>query len=403
MPGGSRRFCGAIKVCFIFIIWILVSLGLGPASASEPSCGRLLEAAFFEFWGLPRDKHKVDLDSISGRCTADDDSAFEGDGPGTLMAFIGFHEFVEGRVAAAVRAWESGAGDGNTLAMIALGDLAIRSGAAEDRIDDGLRKAYGWYRRAAEAGAPLGMSKIAWFYDEGYHVAHDPAEALAWYMAAADAGEPTAMHNVGYFFANGRAVAKDIDTAMRWYEWAGQAGSAESYHNLGVLYDEGQEVSKDDSKAVHYYRLAAYGGYPAAMVNLGWMYKHGAGVDRDYAEAIYWYERAIDAGFHEAGANLGAIYYEGAGVEKNLETALRYFLLAAIAGRPEAMANASTVYMETGGYRAAYFWTVLATKNGMKQVVFRLVELQALLPEEVMAETEAQAFAWTPGTPPPKL
>ncbi len=404
MPGGSLRLKGGENSCSVLAVWLLCLSFIGPAGASTASCGQLLEAAFLEHWGLPWEGQAVDLGAITARCAEDDVSAgFENDPPGTLMAFIGFSEFVKGRVSAAVKAWQAGMPDANTLSMVALGDVALREGAAEGRIDDGLKKAHAWYRRAAEAGSPLGMSKLAWFYDEGYHVKRDPARALAWYMRAAEAGEPTAMHNLGYFFEAGKAVAKDIETAMRWYEWAGKAGVSASYHNLGVLYDEGLEVPEDDGKAVHYYRLAAYGGHPEAMVNLGWMYRHGAGVERDYGEAIHWYEKAIDAGYDEAATNLGVMYYEGVGVEKDLEAALRYFLLAATAGRPEAMANASSAYMDLGAYRAAYFWTVLATMNGMGQVAFRLVELQALLPDAIMAETEALAAAWTLGSPPPEF
>ena len=155
-------------------------------------------------------------------------ASFENDPPGTLMAFIGYHEFVKGRTSAAVNAWQAGVPDANALAMVALGDVALRVGADEGRFDDGLRKAYDWYRRAAEAESPLAMSKLAFFYDQGHHVARDPVEALAWYTRAAEAGEPTAMFNVGNFFVAGKAVAKDIEAAMRWYERGGRAGSTAS-------------------------------------------------------------------------------------------------------------------------------------------------------------------------------
>ena len=399
MPGGSRRSRCAITFCLVTAFSIVVPLC--GASAAGSDCDRALRQSFVASWGLPKPGKEIDLEPLLGPCGSK--SASKSGRAEQHLTFLGLRAYAGGDRTTALEAWTRAAEAGDSLAMLALGDLAFWSGLEAGAFDKGAESAFAAYRSAAGMGSSLAMSKLAWFFDEGYHVEADPAEALAWYMRAAEAGEPTAMHNVGSFFKAGKAVAKDIETAMRWYEWAGQAGSAESYHNLGVLYDEGLEIPENDSKAVHYYRLAAYGDYADAMVNLGWMYKHGAGVERDYAEAIYWYEQAIEAGLDSAASNLGVMYYEGVGVEKNLETALQYFLLAATDGRPEAMANASSAYMDLGAYRAAYFWTVLATKNGVTEIAFRLVELQALLPDAVMAETEALAFAWTPGTPPPEL
>ncbi len=401
MPGGVWRNDGIITLCYMLAFALAIAVCAGEASASKASCGQLLEERFAAFWGLPKPGEDVDLRPLAERCgTA---SAAEAESPGSQMTFAGLRAYVGGDGEAAFQAWMRAAEAGNPLAMVALGDQSFRTGLDDDLFDEGASAAFAAYRTAAGWGSPLAMSKLAWLYDRGYHVERDPAEALSWYMQAAEAGEPTAMRRVGDHFKTGTAVAKDVGTAVRWYEWAGQAGSAAAHHNLGVLYDEGLEVPEDKGKAVHYYRLAAYGGHPEAMLGLARMYEHGAGVTRDYAEAIYWNKRAIAAGLDVAGGKLGAMYYEGLGVERNLETALKYFLLAATAGRPEAMANVSSVYMDLGAYRAAYFWTVLATKNGMRRVAFRLAELQALLPDAVTAETEAQALAWTPGSPPPEL
>jgi len=402
MPGEAGRANGAISVYYATIFSLAIVLCNDTVAVEGPGCGQLLSRAFTTSWGLPQPGATVDLQPLVERCDTVA-APSKTDRPGTQLTFIGLRAYVGGDSTTAYEAWTRAAEAGNPLAMVALGDLTFRTGLDDDLFEEGASAAFAAYRTAAGWGSPLAMSKLAWLYDQGYHVERDPAEALAWYMKAAEAGEPTAMHNVGNFFKTGTAVAKDIETAIRWYEWAGQAGSAAAYHSLGVLYDEGLEIPEDDSKAVHYYRLAAYGDHREAMPNLARMYKQGAGVERNYAEAVHWYQRAIDAGLDSAGSNLGEMYYEGVGVERNLETALRYFLLAATAGRPEAMAKASSVYMDLGAYRAAYFWTVLATKAGKREVAFRLAELQALLPDTVMAETEAQALAWTPGSPPPKL
>ena len=110
-----------------------------------------------------------------------------GAAPGTRETFLGLQAYAEGRDEVAAEAWQSGVAAGHPLAMVALGDQEVRAGLEEGWAEDGLKTAHGWYRKAADAGSPLGMSKLAWLYDEGHHVAADEAEATAWYMKAAEA------------------------------------------------------------------------------------------------------------------------------------------------------------------------------------------------------------------------
>lgn len=397
--GGAKT----LSICFASLIGLSAFLYTPAQSADWASCSEALEQTFTKHWGLPLSVEKADAIDVIDRCAHAETLAAGLEEPGRVLTFRGLMEYYAGRNAEAARSWRRGAEAGDPLSMVALGDAFGRIITKESETELRLEAAYGWYRKAAEAGSPLGMSKLAFYYDHGYHVEEDPVEALRWYMTAAEAGEPTAMHNVGSFFKEGRGVAPDIDLAIRWYKWAGEAGAAEAYHNLGVLYDEGLAVAKDDAKAVYYYRLGAYGGFPDAMHNLAWMYKHGAGVERDYAEAIHWYERAMDAGLEIAASNLGVIYYQGVGVEQDTEKAMSYFLMAANAGQAEAMGNVSTIYMDSGTYPEAYFWTVLAVVHGLAEISFRLVELQRLLPETTLATIESHAEAWAPGSPMPDL
>ena len=395
--GGAKT----LSTCILSLIGLSVFLYTPAQGADWARCSEALEQTFAEQWGLPLSEEKPDAVDLIDRCAHGETLAAGLGDPGRVLTVGGLLEYYEGRNEEAARYWERGAASGDLLSMVALGDVHGFVFVKEGDPDIRLETAYGWYRKAAEAGSALGMSKLAFYYDQGYHVEEDPVEALRWYMTAAEAGDVTAMHNVAYFFEEGRGVSPDIDLAIRWYKWAGEAGSNASYYNLGVLYDEGIAVPKDDAKAVYYYRLAAYGGYPEAMHNLAWMYKHGAGIERDYAEALYWYEKAFNSGLEATGGNLGAMYYEGLGVEQDRDMALAYFVIAAEAGRAEAMANASQVFMENGAYREAYFWTVLAVVHGLTDVSFRLVELRRLLPEATLAAIESHSEAWTPGMPMP--
>lgn len=391
--GGAKT----LSICFISTICLSAFLYTPARSTESATCEELLRGTLFEFWGLPLPEEQAALQALADGCAGAESP------PARSMTLKGLWDYAGGRYEMAAQAWTKGADLGDPLSMVLLGDASGRGLVSGGDLDQRREASYDWYRKAAEKGSPLGMSKLALYYDHGYHVDEDPEKALTWYMAAAEAGEPSAMHNVAYHFAHGRGISPDVDLAIRWYKWAGEAGVMASYHNLAVLYDEGREVPKDDAKAVYYYRLAAYGGYPDAMHNLAWMYKHGAGVERDYAEAVYWYERALDSGLEVAASNLGVMYYQGLGVDQDTEKALSYFLKAANAGRAEAMGNVSTIYMDSGVYPEAYFWTVLAIVHGLTDLSFRLVELQRLLPETTLAAIESHADSWAPGSPMPDL
>ena len=57
-----------------------------------------------------------------------------------------------------------------------------RGGAARDRV-----AAYGWYRKAAEAGSIEGMKFLAEALQTGSGIEKNLAEASHWYRKAADA------------------------------------------------------------------------------------------------------------------------------------------------------------------------------------------------------------------------
>ena len=297
MTGKAGQAGGRVSIA-LGALGLSALLCVSPVAAAEPSCGQLVQEAFTEFWGLPQgeDRYTADLGPVVERCGSGEAAAFRNDAPGTRDTFLGLQAYANGQDEAAGEAWQGGVTAGNPLAMVALGDQELRRGLEEGWAADGLERAHGWYRKAAAAGSALGMSKLAWLYDEGHHVEADPAEATAWYMKAAEAGEPTAMRKVGDSFRDGKGVAVDIVIAIRWYVWAGEAGAEEAYHSLGVIYDEGRGVPEDDTKAVYYFRIAALAGVPEAMLSLGSMYPEGAGVERAYEEAAYWYENAGDAG-----------------------------------------------------------------------------------------------------------
>lgn len=147
------------------------------------------------------------------------------------------------------------------------------------------------------------------------------AEALNWYRKAAEAGDPQGMSNVGSMYFNGRGVAKDEREAARWFRKAMEAGDMQAAALLAFQYGNGQGVPKDEREAARLYRKGAEEGEPQAMLDLGIVYQAGLGVPKDFAEAAYWFRKSAEAGNSAAMANLGTLYHNGAGVEKDAQQA----------------------------------------------------------------------------------
>src|SRR5271157_1478903 len=67
-------------------------------------------------------------------------------------------------------------------------------------VEGNYAQAASWYRKAAEAGDPLGMTSLGWMYENGIGVEKDYAQAVSWYRKAAEAGEPLAMTGLGWMY-----------------------------------------------------------------------------------------------------------------------------------------------------------------------------------------------------------
>ncbi|MDR2865977.1 MAG: sel1 repeat family protein, partial [Methanomassiliicoccaceae archaeon] len=135
------------------------------------------------------------------------------------------------------------------------------------------------------------LSVIAECYEYGVGVQRDLKKALGWYMKAAEKNAPKACVRIGHFFFNGDMVEKDRKKAFEWYMRApdiyiGQYFIASSYYH-------GDGVEKDRKKAFGWFlRAAPY--HPGAMLSIARMYFHGDGVEKDNAKAREWCQKIIN-------------------------------------------------------------------------------------------------------------
>ncbi|KAF9974706.1 hypothetical protein BGZ73_001825 [Actinomortierella ambigua] len=148
-----------------------------------------------------------------------------------------------------------------------------------------------YYEKAAKAGNPMGMHKLAWFYDQS----GDWHKAMEWYEQAADCGYPDPAHNLSIIFQEGSQKVEpkieiNLPLALEFYIRGLHYGYGPSATQLGRLYfqmagdsslrallPETDRAYSDDPKeylmtAISYFDKAATLCETDALLTLGMIY-----------------------------------------------------------------------------------------------------------------------------------
>ena len=188
------------------------------------------------------------------------------------------------------------------------------------------KKAFKYYRRAAEHGNAKAQNNLASLYATGSDgVEKNEAEARKWLRKAAEQGASLAQDNLGLL------LARDGDEeATKWFEKSAEQGLLSAQvHLANLLYNGGNGVQQNHARAAKWMRKAADQKSAWAQNVLGVMYLNGFGVQRDPAEAINWFRRAAEQGDAKAESNLGQMLCSGNGVQTNPEQGYKWLTLSA--------------------------------------------------------------------------
>ena len=162
------------------------------------------------------------------------------------------------------------------------------------------------YRKAADQNFADAEEELGYFYQNGWAVKRDYAQAVTWYRRAADHGSLNAENQLGFMAEQGWGQPQSYQEAYYWYYKAAQQGNATAQENIGYMFQYGTGVPKDYDKARAWYYLAADQGNGDALNQLGWMYQYGQGVKQDNGEALSWYQLSADEGNSQGYNNLHA-------------------------------------------------------------------------------------------------
>ena len=129
----------------------------------------------------------------------------------------------------------------------------------------GMRIDFPLWKAASDLGWPDALYLLAKCYEYGVEVAADERKAFGFYRKAADQNEAFAQCALGNCYLQGNGVAKDEVEALKWYRKAAEQNNAQAQFNLGYCYEKASGVAKDEVEAVKWYRKAAEQDYAEAQ------------------------------------------------------------------------------------------------------------------------------------------
>ena len=227
-----------------------------------------------------------------------------------------------------------------------------------------------WLERAVDGGNPLYMNLLADWYEQGFLVEKDPAQAIRLRTVAAQKGDGIAQQELADRYWQGELVEKDVDKAIALWQSAAEQGNALAMMSLGERYYYGQGVAQNAKQAVDWL-LKGMGTYleenpyvyqedtfkiDSVYYLLGDCALHGKGMEKDCQKAIeYWYAGSD----HQEGVcqmALADLYSQGKHIKPDDKAALHWFKKAAFLdsaqpqkGVPEACYQLACMYEKGKG------------------------------------------------------
>ena len=228
--------------------------------------------------------------------------AIEKENVDAYLALGDFEEVVKKDDKAALAQYQKGAEAGQAACMLKLAEF-LKAGRGE--LEKSEEKALEWFKKAGQAGNPLGHVQAAAILlgGEGLKV----VEGYAHLVAAGESGLADIQNEIGLLYLAGRLGVRDATAAAGWFGRAATAGYPQGAHNLGTLYEQGLGVPQNLNNAGRLYLQAAKAGHPQATTALGRLHARGAGVSQDLAKAWALFSIAVERGDEDAKTLLGEL------------------------------------------------------------------------------------------------
>ncbi len=191
---------------------------------------------------------------------------------------------------------EQAARQGNEFARLELASQLIANPPGSTECQRGLEL----LRTSAQGSqGPAAQWLLGGFYLQNLSLPDAPGEALQWMEKAAAAGVPPAIDRLANMYLRGVGVEYAPTKALELLQSLADIGFQRSVWDVGYLFSQEASAQGNRQAASAFARACAL-GYPPAYYSLGLRFARGSGVARDPAFARALLMRAADARFPDA-------------------------------------------------------------------------------------------------------
>ena len=288
----------------------------------------------------------------------------------------------------------------NASDQVAIGERYLKGRGFEKNE----KKAFEWFKKAANQNNPIGLYQLAKCYHNGVGVSQDKAQAAIYYEKSASQHNTDAILVLSDMYVEGDGIEKNMSKALslkeelafggnnnaqrfvlsnqsieytkfaisadkvlslarenynsRNYEWAKfcyeravSLGNTDAILEYGKWLYEGIGIKKDCSKAIDYLSKLGEANNLKAQVLLTHIYADNKGVTPDAKQEMYWRMKAADNGDTESLLKLATAYQDGIGVKKNKKLAFQMLERAAANGNEDAIKQTVLSYALGNGVK----------------------------------------------------
>ena len=173
------------------------------------------------------------------------------------------------------------------LKAIDAGDKSSEFNVAKLYEDEGEdKKAFSWYKKAADNGNYIAQYKMYIFYKEGKGTLTDSIKAQEWLKKSAKNGYQKAELRYGQYLVTKNKKSE----AITYLRAAADKGEVKAYYPLGKLYFDKKQYKES------YQMLAQADACADGMYKLGYLKEHGKGTSRSYYSAYDFYKKSEKLG-----------------------------------------------------------------------------------------------------------
>lgn len=221
------------------------------------------------------------------------------------------------------------AGEGDVNSQLTLGYMYLYG---EDGVETNHKKAFEYYKMAAEKNDDVAINNLGSLYYSGIGTKRNPLAAAQKFAEAANLGNVEAMVNLAFIYLSGYGVAQNPEEAIKLFEAASKENNPTASFMLGYARFKGYIVDKNLRLAFDLIRKSANAGYDDALYILSLMYMNGWGTPQNYGNAVRALDKAINQGNIAAMMELGNILAAGQKYPRDIYKAHILFNIASVRG-----------------------------------------------------------------------